>query len=147
MFRNRLLNLSVAVALGVVAVLTVRLALATTDVVTRKERAVQAEAARWTGLAEAYADSRSERTASAEAARWTGLAQYYLKMRAGDAGHIPSYRDRRDECFDVPIREAASCGTSQGSSFTTAMDSNSWHRRQRGVCFDLPISQAASCDQ
>jgi hypothetical protein len=82
-FGNGLLITVVAVALVTIAALTVRLALASTALV-RSDRAVEAEAARWTGLAEASAerDARRERALAADAARWTGLAQLYVEQAA-----------------------------------------------------------------
>jgi hypothetical protein len=83
MSRNRLFTLSIAVVLVVLGALTVRMALATAAAVSQPERAAQAYAARWTGLAEAYADQ--QRSREADAARWSGLAQMYAERHHWDA--------------------------------------------------------------
>jgi hypothetical protein len=82
-FGKGLLITAAAVALITIAALTVRLALASTALV-RSDPAVEAESARWTGLAEAYAerDARRERALAADAARWTGLAELYVERAA-----------------------------------------------------------------
>jgi len=72
MFRNRLFDAVVVVALVVMAALTVRLAIATPAVVS--------------GGPDAEENARP------------GLVDY-----------ARSYRDPLDECFDVPLSEAASC--------------------------------------
>jgi len=79
--RISLSNVAVAastLALVVIGVLTVRLA-AASPVPTARERAIQAEAERWSGLAQHYAEigAARERALDAETARWTGLAGYY----------------------------------------------------------------------
>jgi hypothetical protein len=51
---------------------------------------------------------------------------------------IPSYRSPLDECYDVPLREAASCrNTSQPPvpSYRSPLD----------VCYDVPLREVASC--
>jgi hypothetical protein len=75
MFRNRFFNVAVGLGVMVAVAFTVRLALATPSAVSQPERAALAYAARWTGLAEAYADQ--QRSLEADAARWSGLAQMY----------------------------------------------------------------------
>ena len=51
---------------------------------------------------------------------------------------IPSYRSPLDECFDVPLREVASCrNTSQAPILS--------YRSPLDVCYDVPLREIASC--
>lgn len=52
--------------------------------------------------------------------------------------HIPSYRSRLADCFDVPLREAAAC---QNTSEPAAPS----YRSRVDECFDVPLSELASC--
>ena len=73
-----------ALALIAVGVFTIRIAIGTAGPVTEPARAAQAEAARWNGLAQMYAEQAAdrERSLTAEAARWNGIAQRYAAPAA-----------------------------------------------------------------
>lgn len=51
---------------------------------------------------------------------------------------ISSYRSPLDECFDVPLREAASCRNAS----TVPIFS---YRSPLDECFDVPLRELASC--
>jgi hypothetical protein len=51
---------------------------------------------------------------------------------------IPSYRSRLDECFDVPLREVASCQKADQAPIPS-------YRSPLDECFDVPLSEAAAC--
>jgi hypothetical protein len=51
---------------------------------------------------------------------------------------IPSYRSPLDECYDVPLREAASCRNTSQAPIPS-------YRSPRDVCYDVPLSAAAAC--
>jgi hypothetical protein len=51
---------------------------------------------------------------------------------------IPSYRSPLDVCYDVPLREIASC---RATSQVTVPA----YRSPLGVCYDVPLSTAAAC--
>jgi len=86
---------AVAIALLIVAVFTARMWAATAETASLAERARAADAARWAGLAESYANvipvtgagSEFQRSAQADAARWQGMAEAYAydSQRAWDA--------------------------------------------------------------
>lgn len=51
---------------------------------------------------------------------------------------IPSYRSPLDECYDVPLREVASCRIASQApipSYQSPLD----------VCYDVPLSAATAC--
>ncbi len=92
MNRNRLIYVVGAVALLIVLSVTTRLALAVREVTANEQRANEAEAGRWTGLAHLYAmraaAENQQRANEAEAARWTGLALQEYE-RTGDHKNLP----------------------------------------------------------
>ncbi len=51
---------------------------------------------------------------------------------------IPSYRSPLDECFDVPLREAASCRNASQVPIPS-------YRSPLDECFDIPLREASSC--
>lgn len=75
MFRNSIFFGTVALALLVLALFTIRMWVATTDVVSSPERARAADTARWQAMADSYAGAQHGWDAAV--ARWTGLAESY----------------------------------------------------------------------
>jgi hypothetical protein len=71
------------------------------------------------------------------------LLIYHSSERGGpaadqDKAPISSYRSRLDECFDVPVREAAACRAEKQTlapSYPAHLDE----------CFDVSLSELASC--
>ena len=51
---------------------------------------------------------------------------------------IPAYRSPLDECFDVPLMEAASCHNASQAPIPS-------YRSPLDVCFDVPLSAATVC--
>jgi hypothetical protein len=51
---------------------------------------------------------------------------------------IPSYRSPLDECFDVPLREAASCRNASQVLIPS-------YRSPLDECYDVPLREANSC--
>jgi len=51
---------------------------------------------------------------------------------------IPSYRSRLDECFDVPLSEAAVCRTESQPLVPSS-------RSRLDECFDVSVSELAGC--
>jgi hypothetical protein len=51
---------------------------------------------------------------------------------------IPSYRDPLEECFDVPLREAASCRIASQVPVPA-------YRSPLDVCYDVPLREVTSC--
>ena len=51
---------------------------------------------------------------------------------------IPSYRSPLDECYDVSLREVASCRIASQVPVPA-------YRSPLDVCFDVPLSAAAAC--
>ena len=51
---------------------------------------------------------------------------------------IPSYRSPLDECYDVPLREAAGCRKTSQAPIPS-------YRSPLDVCFDVPLSAATAC--
>jgi hypothetical protein len=51
---------------------------------------------------------------------------------------IPAYRSPLDECFDVPLREAASCHNASQAPVPS-------YRSPLDECFDVSLREAASC--
>ena len=51
---------------------------------------------------------------------------------------VPSYRSPFDECFDVPLREAASCGKASQAPVPT-------YRSELDECFDVSLRDLAGC--
>jgi hypothetical protein len=51
---------------------------------------------------------------------------------------VSAYRSPLDECFDVPLREAAACHA-ESQSFVPS------YRSQIDECFDVSLSELASC--
>ena len=51
---------------------------------------------------------------------------------------IPSYRSPLDECYDVPLREAASCHTASQAPIPS-------YRSPLDECYDVPLSAATAC--
>src|SRR5512136_1321597 len=80
MSTSRLFGLLVALALAVVAVMTVRAAVATSNLV--NSGTIDAAAARWQGLGEFYVrqaqeTARIQRAQAADTARWVAMAKAY----------------------------------------------------------------------
>lgn len=77
MSKNRLFYMLVGLVLLVTVVLVAQEAVATTSVVSAENhlRAMQADAARWTSLAETY--TNRQMSIQADSARWTALAESY----------------------------------------------------------------------
>ena len=51
---------------------------------------------------------------------------------------VPSYRSPLDECYDVPLREAASCRIASQVPIPS-------YRSPLDVCYDVSLSAAAAC--
>ena len=51
---------------------------------------------------------------------------------------IPSYRSPLDVCYDVPLREVASCRIASQEPVPA-------YRSPLDVCYDVPLSAAAAC--
>jgi hypothetical protein len=51
---------------------------------------------------------------------------------------IPSYRSPLDECYDVPLREVASCRNASQVPIPS-------YRSPLDVCYDVPLSAAVAC--
>ena len=71
------------------------------------------------------------------------LAIYHGSERGGPVTNqnkapIPSYRSRLDECFDVPLSEAAACRTESQTLVPS-------YRSRLDECFDVSVSELASC--
>ncbi len=51
---------------------------------------------------------------------------------------VPSYRSPLDECFDVPLSEAAACSTESQTPIQS-------YRSPIDECFDVSLSELANC--
>jgi hypothetical protein len=91
--------------------------------------AEEAWSARLEGQAHRYA------AVNAYAARWQGLAEYELARQRT----VPGYRAPTNECFDVPLSEAANCQAQSSASRVQPLQA------PLGVCFDVPLSELDGC--
>lgn len=141
MFTNRMSNLIVAAVLVVVVALAVQQAFATKAIAPDTNSPYvqpKEEALRESQLGERYGVLPQHAEWSAEQI----LREYILGERYGvtppQYARNKSYRSPLDECFDVPLREAASCGNASQvliPSYQSPLDE----------CFDVSISELASC--
>ena len=116
MNQGRLFNVFAVAALVVLAALTLRQARATTEVVA----------------------GQSDNSSTT------------LDQSRGSAGQTTlvrprPYRASLDECFDVPLKDAAACRSHTQAFAPPAAEPTPPYRPSSDECFDVPLKDAAAC--
>jgi hypothetical protein len=115
MHANRLFNVFVIGALAVMAAFTFRQVLATREVVV------------------GHSDSATTLDGAPASAGLDAL----VRPRP--------YRASLDECFDVPLKDAAACQSHTQAFALPAAEPTSEYRLPSDECFDVPLKDAAAC--
>ena len=113
---SRLLNVFAAAALVIVLAFVIRLGVATNEL----------------------ARSEGGQAAVEAQAPEQGVPRYL-------PGQVAGYRQPTNECYDVPISEAAACRGDVEAPASHWADTMAGYRQPPYECYDAPLSEAAAC--
>ena len=67
-----------------------------------------------------------------------GVSNHQEQSANQNIAPVSSYRSPLDECYDVPLREAAGCRKTSQAPIPS-------YRSPLDVCFDVPLNAATAC--